>query len=114
MAMQYYTMEEAARILGTTGDELKQLAKRGELRPFQDRGTLRFRTQEIDELARRRGVGSDPDLQLGETPKAKSSDTPSSKKRKAAEGGVFDFTLAPEDNDQVEIGQELNVGSTGS
>ena len=54
--VQYYTLEEAARILGTTPDELKLLARRGELRPFQDRGTLRFRTQEIDELARMLGL----------------------------------------------------------
>ena len=49
--VQYYTLEEASRILGAGPEELKQLAKKGELRPFQDRGTLRFRTQEIDELA---------------------------------------------------------------
>src|SRR4029077_12781429 len=62
---QYYTLEEAAKLLATTPDELKLMAKKGELRPFQDRGTLRFRSQEIDEMARRRGRGSEPDLQLG-------------------------------------------------
>src|SRR5262245_19828441 len=86
MAIQYYTMEEAARILGTSAEELKQLAKRGELRPFQDRGTLRFRAQEIDELARRRGRASDssPDLQLGEAGLTTRKDPPSSKKKLGA------------------------------
>src|SRR3954471_5730636 len=109
---QYYTLDEAAKILGTTGDELKQMAKKGELRPFQDRGTLRFRSQEIDEMARRRGRGSEPDLQLGEAPRV--GDTPPSKKRSKVDGGVFDFSLTPEDSGQVEIGQEIRRGGSSS
>src|SRR5207249_2262462 len=30
------------------------------------------------------------------------------------DGGVFDFTLSPEDSDQVEIGQEIRPGSSAS
>src|SRR5207237_1468145 len=114
--VEYYTLEEAARLLGISVDEIKGFAKKGELRSFQDRGTFRFRKQEVDEMARRRGKGSDPDLQLGESPPKKAGDTPSSAKRrlvsdtsKPKDPGVFDFTLNPEDSDQVEIGQELNV-----
>jgi excisionase family DNA binding protein len=121
--VQYYTLEEAARLLGVSADDVKALAKKGELRSFQDRGTFRFRAQEVDELARRRGKGSDPDLQLGESPQKKPGDTPSSVRRrlvsdtskpKGGDPGVFDFTLNPDDSDQVEIGQELNVGSSTS
>jgi excisionase family DNA binding protein len=103
--MQYYTLEEAARLLGITTDELKKMAERNELRPFRDRGSMRFRSQEIDELARRRGRGSDPDLQLGETPKAGPADSPA--RVEGEEGGTFDFTLNVDESDQVEIGQEL-------
>jgi len=69
--VQYYTLEQAAQLLRTTPDQLKEMAKKNEVRAFQDRGTLRFRSQEIDELARSRGLGSDPDLQLGEAKAAK-------------------------------------------
>jgi hypothetical protein len=64
--VQYYTLEQAAHMLRTTPEKLKEMAKRGEVRAFQDRGTLRFRSQEIDELVRLKGLGSDPELQLGE------------------------------------------------
>jgi hypothetical protein len=65
--VQYYTLEQAAQMLLTTPEKLKEMAKKGEVRAFQDRGTLRFRAQEIDELVRLKGIGSDPELQLGET-----------------------------------------------
>src|SRR6516165_6619394 len=64
--VQYYTLEQAAQMLLTTPEKLKDMAKKGEVRAFQDRGTLRFRSQEIDELVRLKGLGSDPELQLGE------------------------------------------------
>src|SRR4051794_8842808 len=63
---QFYTLEEAARVLQTTPDKVKEMARKNELRGFQDRGNLRFRAQEVDEAARRMGLGSEPDLQLGE------------------------------------------------
>src|SRR5260370_15122064 len=65
---QYYTLDEAARVLQTTPDVVRKMADEKKLRTFRDKGTLRFRAQEIDELAREMGLGSDPDLQLGEVP----------------------------------------------
>ncbi len=67
--VQYYTLEQAAQVLRTTPDKLKEMAKKNEVRAFQDRGNLRFRVQEIDELARTRGLGSDPALPLGDAAK---------------------------------------------
>ena len=67
--VQYYTLEQAAQVLKTTPDKLKEMAKKNEVRAFQDRGNLRFRVQEIDELARTRGLGSDPALPLGDASK---------------------------------------------
>jgi hypothetical protein len=106
---QFYTLEEAARILQTSPDELKKMAERNEVRAFRDRGTMRFRGPEIDELARRRGKDSGPELQLGEATRPRPADSPTPKKApgKGEEGGVFDFKL--EDNEQVEIGQELHL-----
>jgi hypothetical protein len=59
---QYYDLREAAQILQTTPDKVKEMVKKGEVRAFQDRGNLRFRAPDIDELARARGIGSDPAL----------------------------------------------------
>ncbi len=59
---QFYTLEEAARVLGMSDAELMAKAQSREVRAFLDGGTWRFRAPDIDELARRRGLGSDPDL----------------------------------------------------
>jgi len=61
---QFYTLEEAARVLGLGPDELKQKAQQREVRAFMDGGSWQFRVADIDELARRRGLGSDPDLAM--------------------------------------------------
>ena len=63
---QFYTLEEAARVLGMNPEELKVKAQQREVRAFMDSGSWRFRVADIDELARRRGLGSDPDLSLSD------------------------------------------------
>jgi hypothetical protein len=63
---QFYTLEEAARVLGMSPDELKTKAQSREVRAFMDSGSWRFRVADVDELARRRGMGSDPDLSLSD------------------------------------------------
>jgi excisionase family DNA binding protein len=78
--VQYYTLEQAAQILRTTPDKLKEMAKKNEIRAFQDRGNLRFRAPEIDELARSWGLGSDPELPLGEAPPPSKTASPSPSK----------------------------------
>src|SRR5262249_25782851 len=116
---QYYTLEEAARILGTTPEEVKKMAERNEVRPFRDRGNLRFRAPEVEELARRMGRGSDPDLQFSDQGRSRTpaAGAPSSQKLSQPpaddEGGVFDFPLDPGESDVVEIGQELPSQSPG-
>ena len=63
---QFYTLEEAARVLGMSVDELKVKAQSREVRAFMDGGTWRFRAPDVDELARRRGMGSDADVSLSD------------------------------------------------
>src|SRR5262245_12054124 len=99
--VQYYTLDEAAKILQMSQDDVKKMAEDKKLRSFRDRGTLRFRAQEIQELAREIGLGSNPDLQLGEVPPIKKSNSPTPAKT-APE--VFEFKLGTDDSDQVEIG----------
>src|SRR5262245_64649325 len=89
---QYYTLEEAARLLQTSADEVKKLAEERKVRAFRDRGTLRFRAQDVEELARTLGLGSDPELQLGEVPAPKKGNSPVPKKPKPAqEEDVFEL-----------------------
>lgn len=63
---QFYSLDEAARILGMSADELKSKAQSREVRAFQDRGTWQFKRADVDEMARKRGLGSDPDLSLSD------------------------------------------------
>ncbi|WP_435021084.1 helix-turn-helix domain-containing protein [Tundrisphaera sp. TA3] len=63
---QFYTLEEAARVLGMGPEDLKAKAQQREVRAFMDSGSWRFRVADIDELARRRGLGSDPELSLSD------------------------------------------------
>src|SRR5271155_2353486 len=63
---QFYTLEEAARVLGMSSEELKSKAQTREVRAFLDGGSWRFRVVDVDELARRRGLGSDAELRLSD------------------------------------------------
>ncbi len=79
---QFYNLEEAARVLGMSPEELKSKAQHREVRAFLDGGSWRFRVADIDELARRRGLGSDAELHLSDL------DIP------AASGGDQDIDLS--------------------
>jgi hypothetical protein len=104
MVQGYYTLEEAAKILGMGAEDLSQMAQHREVRAFADRGTWRFRTQDIEELARQRGLRSSSDFPIGNVPGAKPHDSPTPKA--GASDSVFNFGLGGE-GDQVEIGQEI-------
>jgi excisionase family DNA binding protein len=96
--VQYYTLEQAAKVLRIDPEQLKEMARKKEIRAFQDRSGWRFRAQEIEELARERGYGSDPELPLGEAAKAKPGDS-------GGGGEVFNFSLEPDDS-EVALGKE--------
>ncbi len=67
---QYYTLDEASRKLGITGEELRRkLATEWKtLRRFPDGNTLRFQARDIDELARTLGRASEAEIHTGEEP----------------------------------------------
>ena len=64
---QYLTLEEAAKMLQLSADELREMARKKTIRAFQDRGSWRFRLQDVEEAARKRGINSDPEVRLGES-----------------------------------------------
>jgi hypothetical protein len=116
MVQGYYTLDESAHILGISPDELKQLARKGEIRSFQDRGTWRFRIQDIQEMARRSGKGSDPELALGEAlaPKPTDSPAPRSPKPGKKSDDVFGFSLDAGTDSGANLGGDLGLGGPGS
>src|SRR5262245_53402599 len=68
MAQEYYSLEEAAAKLGLPADELREMAKKGrDVRAFRDGANWKFRGSDIEELARRRSLISDPDLGSGDS-----------------------------------------------
>ncbi|MFN4259228.1 MAG: helix-turn-helix domain-containing protein [Gemmataceae bacterium] len=93
MAQGFITLEEAAGMLGMPPEELNRMAQRREVRAFADRGTWRFRSQDIEELAQTRGT-------MGNAPQAA-----------ADEPAIFGF--APED-DNLDLGQDWAPGPSGS
>ena len=119
MVQGYYTLQEAAQFLGMPIDELKQMAQKGQIRSFQDRGTLRFRTQDIQELGRKRGGASDPELALGDAslpaaPKSGAKKAPAAPKtpaKKEASPEVFDFDVG---GDSVDLGADLPIPGSGA
>jgi len=74
MAKKYLDLEEAAQQLGISVDEMKRLRESGELRGFADRGTWKFKADDVAELARIREADSNPDVPLlDEQPESGSS-----------------------------------------
>jgi hypothetical protein len=67
MVQGFYTLQEAAQFLGISEEEVRKRTEAKSLRTFMDRGTLRFRVQDIQEIAREMGLSSEPELALGDS-----------------------------------------------
>ncbi|MCX7421653.1 MAG: helix-turn-helix domain-containing protein [Planctomycetia bacterium] len=97
MAKKYLSIEEAAEMLGIPKEELNRLRSRGDIRGFSDRGTFKFKEEDVEELGRRLQPSSEPDLQmldgeddssvLDEDPASSEDDAPSIIRRLSAGGG---------------------------
>ena len=66
MSQDFYSLEDAAKKLGLTTQELNAMAQHREIRAFADRGTWRFKASDVDELATRRGFVSNPNFRLSD------------------------------------------------
>jgi excisionase family DNA binding protein len=60
MEKKYYTVEEAAAILGATPAEVNQKRERNEIRGFRDGASWKFRTEDVETLVRQLRAKRDP------------------------------------------------------
>lgn len=103
---QFYTLEEAASKLSMSVDELRELAKKREVRSFQDRGVLRFKSEDIDaRLSAPVVLNLDTDsedytLNLEDTPTDNPATTPSDDSAPLVldTGDSDEFTLSLDDS----------------
>ena len=98
---KYLSLEEAAQQLGLRNDELNRLREKGSVRGFADRGTWKFKVEDIEELARSRQADSNPEVPLYTGAAQPDSSTILSKQDSAiALGG--DSGMVLDDNDDAE------------
>jgi excisionase family DNA binding protein len=71
MAQKYYNIQESAKVLGISDDEVKQMLDRRELHGYRDGANWKFKTEEIEALAKQReeekpaAAANDDDVVLG-------------------------------------------------
>ncbi len=128
MAKMFYTIEEVAEKLGKSEDEIKEMAKSGQIQEFRDRDKLMFKVDQIDLLA---GDGDDDDDHDGPLSLEDSrggsgidladSDLGMSDSREGTGISVFDTDHGGDDDeesDQTHVGDtvddELSLESVGS
>jgi len=111
MAGKFLSLEEAARRLGVTIDEINRLVDRKELFPMRDGATIKFKVDEIERVAADLGVGaaadeSDLALDLGLSAPGLGSSLPAS----AAAGDDLDLG-EPVDEESIFAGDGDPAGA---
>ncbi len=61
---KYLSLEEAAALLKLRNDELVRFREKGDIRGFADRGSWKFKADDVEEFRRRRQPDSDPDMPI--------------------------------------------------
>ena len=64
MAKKYLSLEEAAKRLGLSTDELIRRREKGDVRGYADRGTWKFKIEDIDEFRRSHEIDSHPEVPI--------------------------------------------------
>lgn len=62
MAKMFYTLEEAAKRLGKSEDDVREMASKGQLQEFRDRERLMFKVEQVDLLAGDDDTGGSDDF----------------------------------------------------
>jgi excisionase family DNA binding protein len=61
---KYLSLDEVAGRLGLSPDQVNKIREEGRLRGFADRGTWKFKADDVEEYARSRQAGSAPDVPI--------------------------------------------------
>jgi hypothetical protein len=64
MSKKYLTLEEAAQRVGITTTELNRIREKGMIRAFADRGSWKFKDEDVENLTRSMQADSNPDISL--------------------------------------------------
>ncbi|MGH7202020.1 MAG: hypothetical protein ACREJB_15560 [Planctomycetaceae bacterium] len=64
MAKKYLSLEEAAHQLGMTPEALNRVREKGDLRGFADRGTWKFKGEDVEEYSRSKTADSSPEVPI--------------------------------------------------
>ncbi len=64
MSKKYLSLEEAAQLLGLETEDLIRMRERQEIRGFADRGTWKFKIDDVENLARSRQADSNPEVPI--------------------------------------------------
>ncbi|HEY2253496.1 MAG TPA: helix-turn-helix domain-containing protein, partial [Planctomycetaceae bacterium] len=75
MAKKYLSIEEAAAQIGVNATELNRLREKGMIRAFADRGTWKFKEEDVEKLMRSRDSDSNPDVTINLSPVENSVDS---------------------------------------
>ncbi|MCA9080409.1 MAG: hypothetical protein KDA58_07610 [Planctomycetaceae bacterium] len=64
MSKKYLSLEEAANLLSMQPEELVRMREKGDIRGFADRGTWKFKVEDVEAMVRMRQADSDPEVPL--------------------------------------------------
>jgi hypothetical protein len=129
MAKMFYTLQEVAQKLGRSEDEVREMARSGQIQEFRDRDKLMFKVEQIDLLAGGEEDTGEVTLELEDTSggsglELSGSGIPLSDSREGTGVSVFDTDhgsvaeVGDEDAEQTHVGEpfeeELSLEAVGS
>jgi excisionase family DNA binding protein len=108
----YYSLEDVARKLGKSEDQVREMVGNGELRAFRDAGTLKFRKAEVDAIAPPSAAGAKPagkEVEV-EAAEPKQDELLFLIDEEGAAGDADDLTLIGETDEETAGGVQAGAG----
>lgn len=117
MAKKYLSLNEAASQLGLTPEQVMRFREQGEIRGFADRGSWKFREQDIEEFLRSHQSDSSPDMPIITGDSSSSVlDEPDAEDLSSSDSDVrlfFDESLFDDDDASKLAGSGSDIRLTG-
>lgn len=121
MAKMFYTLEEAAKKLGKSPEEVRNMASSGQLQEFRDGKMLVFKREQVDLLGGDEGESTIPLADSGELPLAM-DESKAGSSAGSVPGGTVGGTkersgisiFEPEEGEEVDPSAQTQVTPTGA